>query len=149
MSLNIGTRDQLIVDLEEALALGEPSRLLVVFRVEGFNQFIARHGFAVTEALIAEVASSLPQASGALSFYYRPREDELCALVGGSLDGIEAGLFEVANAVYDRFGLDGVTLDFGTALLPQEARDPVAALALADGRMTGLEVEAARRQSTA
>jgi hypothetical protein len=147
MAPGIGTRDQLLVDLEAALAPGEPPRLLVVFRIEGFNQFIARYGFGVTEELMGEVAASLPSASGSLSFYYRPREDELCALVGGPLDGIEGALFEVASTVYDRFGLSGVTLDFGTALLPQEAREPIAALALADSRMTGSEVETARQQS--
>ena len=42
---------------------------------------LAEDGMA--DALVDQVAGCLPQASGPLSFYYRPREDELCALVAG------------------------------------------------------------------
>jgi GGDEF domain-containing protein len=140
----IGAREDLLVDLAAALAPGEPTRLLVIFRIEGFNEFIGHYGFGATDALVDQVAGCLPQASGPLSFYYRPREDELCALVAGRLDGIEGALFEAANAVYDMFGLSGVSLDFGTVVLPHEAGDPVAALALADGRMTGVEAGTTR-----
>ena len=58
-------------------------------------------------------------------------------MISGCLDGVEGGLFEAANAVYETLGAWGISLDFGTAFLPKEAHDPTAALALADGRMTG------------
>src|SRR5471032_1089550 len=137
MSFTIGTRDELIADLSTAVAPDEPERLFVVFRIEGFDQFTNRYGTGAPAALVAHVLRCLPTASGPFEFYYRPRKDELCALISGSLDGVEAGLFEAANAVYEILGSTGISLDFGTAFLPEEAVDPTAALALADGRMTG------------
>ena len=41
----IGAREDLLVDLAAALAPGEPTRLLVIFRIEGYNEFIAHYGF--------------------------------------------------------------------------------------------------------
>jgi hypothetical protein len=137
MSFTIGNRDELIADLGVAVAPGEPVRLFLVFRIEGFEQFTRYYGDGAPDALIGHVLRCLPPASGPFGFYYRPRKDELCALISGHLDGVEGGLFEAANAVYEILGSQGISLDFGTAFLPHEADHPIAALALADGRMTG------------
>jgi GGDEF domain-containing protein len=137
MSFTIGSRDDLIADLGVAVAPGEPEKLFVVFRIEGFDQFTRQYGDGGPDALIGHVLRCLPPASGPFGFYYRPRKDELCVLISGCLDGVEGGLFEAANAVYEILGSSGISLDFGTAFLPEEASDPTAALALADGRMTG------------
>jgi hypothetical protein len=137
MSFTIGSRDELIGDLSAAVAPGEPERLFVVFRIEGFDHFTRHYGDGGADALVGHVLRCLPPASGPFGFYYRPRKDELCALISGCLDGVEGGLFEAANAVYETLGAWGISLDFGTAFLPEEAHDPTAALALADGRMTG------------
>jgi GGDEF domain-containing protein len=137
MPVTIGTRDELIAVLGTAVAPDEPERLLVVFRVEGFDQFAGRYGDGAPDALVSHVLRCVPAASGQFEFYFRPRKDELCALIAGNLDGIEAGLFEAANAVFEILGSSGISLDFGTASLPAEAHDAIEALALADGRMTG------------
>ena len=137
MSFTIGSRDELIADLRRAVAPGEPESLFVVFRIEGFDHFTRQYGDGAPDALIGHVLRCLPPASGPFGFYYRPRKDELCALISGCLDGVEGGLFEAANAVYEILGAQGISLDFGTAFLPEEAYDPIGALALADGRMTG------------
>jgi GGDEF domain-containing protein len=137
MPITIGSREELIAVLDSALAPEEPERLLVVFRVEGFDQFTRYYGDGAPDALVSHVLRCLPAASGPFEFYFRPRKDELCALISGDLDGIEAGLFEAANAVFEVLGSTGISLDFGTAMLPAEARDATDALALADARMTG------------
>jgi GGDEF domain-containing protein len=137
MPITIGERQELIAVLEAAVAPDQPERLLVVFRVEGFDQFTRQYGEGASDALVGHVLRCLPAASAPFDFYYRPRKDELCALISGSLDGVEAGLFEAANAVFEILGTTGISLDFGTAFLPEEADDATAALALADGRMTG------------
>ena len=137
MSFTIGSRDELMVDLDGAVAPGQPVKLFVIFRIEGFGQFKLHYGDGAIDALIGHILRCLPAASGPSGFYYRPRKDELCARISGRLDGVEGALFEAANAVYEMLGLKGISLDFGTAVLPYEARDPTAALALADGRMTG------------
>jgi GGDEF domain-containing protein len=137
MPITIGERQELIAVLEAAVAPDQPERLFVVFRVEGFDQFTRQYGEGAPDALVGHVLRCLPAASAPFDFYYRPRKDELCALISGSLDGVEAGLFEAANAVFEILGTTGISLDFGTAFLPEEANDATAALALADGRMTG------------
>lgn len=137
MAIPVGSRDELMNDLATAVAKGQRCRLLVIFRIEGYEEFARYYGDGATDALISHVLRCLPPASGPSGFYYRPRRDEVCALVSGRLEGVEEGLFRAASAVYDVLGSQGISLDFGTALLPNEARDPVVALALADGRMTG------------
>jgi GGDEF domain-containing protein len=137
MPVTIGSRDELIDALSAAVAPDEPERLLVVFRVEGFDQFTARYGKGAPDALVNHVLRCVPPASGPFEFYFRPRKDELCAVIAGDLDGIEAGLFEAANAVFEILGSTGISLDFGTAFLPAEAHSATEALALADARMTG------------
>jgi hypothetical protein len=149
MSIEIGTREQLLIDLAGAVGPGEPVRLLVVFRLGGFEEFAGRYGNGVTDELLSRVVGRLPEASGPSTFYYRPRKDELCGLVAGRLDGVEAALTAAAQEVNDTLGSQGISLGFGTAILPHEARDPIKALALADGRVIGVADGAAMPRGTA
>jgi GGDEF domain-containing protein len=127
-----------MTDLKAALAEGEPTRLLAVFRVGKFEEFVARYGYAATGALMSHIASLLPEGTGPPSFYYRPRKNELCAIIGGHTEGVEGALAIAAREVHETLGESGVSLGFGTAILPFEASDPVDLLALADSRLTGV-----------
>jgi hypothetical protein len=138
MSIPIGTRDQLLVDLAAALAPGEPVRLLVILRLGGFEEFTSTYGNGATERLLEIVVGQLPPASGPSSFYYRPRKDELSGLIAGRLDGVEAALVAAGREISDSLGAKGISLGFGTAILPREANEPIKALALADSRVTGV-----------
>jgi GGDEF domain-containing protein len=138
MKIKIGTRDQLLVDLEASLAPGEPVRLLVILRLGGFEEFVSKFGNGATDKLLNVVVSRLPPASGPSHFYYRPRKDELCGLIAGRLDGVEASLFAAAREINETLGEDGISLGFGTAVLPHQAHDAVEALALADSRVVGV-----------
>ena len=62
---------QLLADLDAAVAADQPVRLLVIFRLGGFEEF-TRLGTRSPGALIREVMSYLPDASGPSGFYYRP-----------------------------------------------------------------------------
>ena len=137
-SIKIGTRDELMVNLEAAVVRGEPSRLLVVFRLGGFEEFVSRYGYGATDALVSHVASRLPDASRPSNFYSRPRKNELCAIISGRIDGVEGALAAAAREVHETLEPSGIALGFGTAILPQEARDPTEALALADSRLIGV-----------
>jgi len=138
MDLEIGTREQLLIDLTRAVTPGEPVKLLVVFRLGGFEEFTGRFGNDTTAALLTHVIDRLPEASGPSSFYYRPRKDELCGLVTGRLDGVEAALAAAAKDIDETLGSHGIALGFGTAILPYEASDPIKALAVADSRIVGV-----------
>ena len=138
MTIQIGTRDQLLVDLAASLRPDEPVRLLVILRLGGFEEFTSKFGNGATEKLLGVVISRLPAASGPSNFYYRPRKDELCGLISGRLDGVEAALIAAAREISETLGTDGISLGFGTAVLPHQAGDPVEALALADSRVIGV-----------
>jgi len=138
MTIQIGTRDQLLVDLAASLRPDEPVRLLVILRLGGFEEFTSKFGNGATEKLLGVVISRLPAASGPSNFYYRPRKDELCGLVMGRLDGVEAALAAAAKDIDETLGAYGIALGFGTAILPHEARDPIQALAVADSRIVGV-----------
>ena len=138
MRIEIGTREELMVNLTAALAPGEPTRLLVVFRLGGFEEFVARYGYGATDALMSHVASRLPEASGPSNFYYRPRKNELCAIVSGRVEGVEGALSVAARDVHEALKPSGISLGFGTAIIPNEASDPIDALVLADSRLTGI-----------
>jgi hypothetical protein len=134
VDIEIGTREALLADLEAALAPEEPVRLLVIFRLGGFEEF-TRLGTRSPGVLIREVMSYLPEATGPSGFYYRPRRDELCGLIEGSLRDVERALLAASTALNERLERRGLSLGFGAAVLPDEADDPIGALALADSRI--------------
>ena len=138
VAIEIGTREELMTHLKAALAPGEPTRLLAVFRVGKFEEFVGRYGYAATGALMSHIASLLPEDTGPPAFYYRPRKNELCAIMGGHTEGVEGALAIAAREVHEALGESGVSLGFGTAIMPFEASDPIDLLALADGRLTGI-----------
>jgi GGDEF domain-containing protein len=138
MAIEIGTREELMVSLKAAVAHGEPTRLLVVFHLGGFEEFVGRYGYGATDALMSHVASHLPVASGPSSFYYRPRKSDLCAIISGRIEGVEGALAAAARDVHETLKPSGISLGFGTAVVPQEAGDAIDALALADSRLTGV-----------
>jgi hypothetical protein len=149
MTIEIGTRQQLLADLTRAVVPGEPVKLLVVFRLGGFEEFAGRYGNDTTAALLNRVVSRLPEASGPSSFYYRPRKDEVCGLVMGRLDGVEAALTAAARDIDETLGSQGISLGFGTAILPYEANDPIQALTVADSRIVGVSDGETMPRSTA
>ena len=138
MAIEIGTREELMVNLKAAVRHDEPTRLLVVFRLGGYEEFVGRYGYGATDALMTHVASRLPDASGPSSFYYRPRKSEICAIIAGRVEGVEGALAAAARDVHETLKPSGISLGFGTAVVPQEASDAIDALALADSRLTGV-----------
>jgi hypothetical protein len=138
MATRIGTREELIVDLTAASAPGEPPRLLVVFRLGGFQEFTSEFGNRATTSLIRHIVGRLPAASGPSSFYYRPRKDERCGIIAGRLLEVERALCAAATDVSELVSSSGISLGFGTAVLPWEANNAVDALALADSRIVGI-----------
>lgn len=133
MPTTIRTRDQLMRDLTAALAPGEPARLLVVFRFGGRPALDA-----TTDLIVERVIGRVSEAGGPSALYYTPRRDELCALIAGGLLDAERTLCATVNDAH-RSLASGVSLGFGTVVLPHEASDALGALELADSRIVGIE----------
>jgi hypothetical protein len=130
--VGVGTRDDLSAVVEAAVRPGEPERLLVVFRLAGFDEFAARFGENSMETLAGYIALYLPNDDGRSSFYFRPRRDELCVLVEGQLATADEGLSAAARTVVEALGPEGITLGYSTTLLPYDLVSFIDAITRAD-----------------
>jgi GGDEF domain-containing protein len=130
-----GTRHALITALDEAVT-GADTTLLVIFSLDGFDEYSSLFGQLAARTLLVKLASRLSEALGPEGRCFRPRRDEFAALVPTRIDGA-AGLLDAAvAALRERAAPVAVAASWGAAMLPGEATDPVAALALADERLS-------------
>ena len=84
---------------------------------------MSRFGYTATDALMSHVASCLPDDRGPSRFYYRPRKNELCAIIAGRVEGVEGALAAAARDIHETLKPSRIELGFGTAVVPQEADD--------------------------
>jgi len=143
----VGTRDQMMSDLGDALDPEADKGTLAVFALDGYRtnpDFWARHE---ADALVTSVVGWLARHLGDAARLYRPRSDEVAAII---LEPIEAAAerLERARMLIERsLGPLNVTLAFGATSLPDEADEPVDALILADTRLhTGALAYEAREE---
>lgn len=134
--LSFGSREQLLADLAEAVKPNLRPKVLAIFALAGFREFVDHLGRLESQALLAELASRLEQSVTPAGSWYRPREDEF-ALLGDAGDPALEPLLDHAVAALCRPGRPvPVTAAFGSVVVPDEASDPIAALRLADERLT-------------
>ena len=132
-----GTRDDLLDDLTAAVEPESPDRTLALFDVSGLGEYVDAFGRVEEGVLLARLEARLEEALDLDSNvrYYRPRSDELAALIDGPIGEAESALRTAVSSLTDRFDQFGVTLTFGAVMLPDEVDDPVSALMLADERL--------------
>ena len=130
-----GSRDRLFDDLAKALEPNAPPSVLAVFGLEGIDRYRELFGRIGAEALLTELAGRLDRTRPGVT-WYRPREDEFVALVGGPLPSAEA-LLKSAQAALDAPGeFVSVTAAVAAVVLPEEAGGPMEALMLADDQLS-------------
>ena len=130
-----GNRRRLMTDLARAVAPDSPPSVLAIFDLGGFKQYQRVLGYQAGDDLIAQMAPVFERAVGDAGSCYRPREDEFVTLIGGLQDDASTLLDAVAEALRQEGDAYLVTSSFGSARLPEEAGEPIAALALADRRL--------------
>jgi diguanylate cyclase (GGDEF)-like protein len=130
-----GNRRKLLTDLEHALAAGSAPSLLAIFDLGGFKQYQRVCGHQAGDHLIRRASAVFSTAIGAAGSCYRPREDEFVVLIDGTLDSLEPLLTAAARALRQEGEAFLITSSYGTAQLPDEADQPITALALADQRL--------------
>ncbi|TMM12465.1 MAG: diguanylate cyclase [Actinobacteria bacterium] len=143
----LGNRRSLMHDLEVALAgprAGTP-RALILFDLDGFKRYNDDFGHPAGDALLSQFGANLIGAVAPDGRAYRLGGDEFCALV--STDAPGAGrVVAAATAALSAHGSGFVvTASHGLVLMPDEAREPTAALQIADQRLYGNKN---RRQAT-
>jgi diguanylate cyclase (GGDEF)-like protein len=133
----LANRRQLALDLEAALFKDEDkvSCLFVLFDLNGFKLYNDTFGHPAGDALLARLGSRLAEEVEARGCAYRMGGDEFCVLLPFRGEAPEPLVSTIAKALSEHG--DGFSIDcaYGWATLPDEARDPEAALRLVDQRM--------------
>jgi GGDEF domain-containing protein len=130
-----GTRNALLADLEAAVEGQHGPSLLVVFGLEGFDEYVTLFGSLAGRALLVKLGARLADALGSGSSCYRPRQDEFAVLVPTPIEAVAGVLDRALAALRERAASVAVSAAWGAAMLPEEADDAVGALKLADTRL--------------
>jgi two-component system cell cycle response regulator len=133
----LGNRRQLKRDLAAILdrAGQTPTIALVMLDLNGFKAYNDTFGHAAGDALLAQLAASLTAAVRGRGEAYRLGGDEFCVLAPCAEPEAGALALVCHRALAARGDGFSITAAHGTALVPTEAEDASAALALADARM--------------
>jgi predicted signal transduction protein with EAL and GGDEF domain len=135
MSVEIGSREQLMIDLTLALAPGSRERLLTVVRLYGLHTLTERSGTGAREQLLERAHRLTLREVQSCGRMYLPRRDELCVLFDVPLDEAIRVLDKLTAALNALDPAGDVSAEAGVALLPDEAAHPIGALGRADRRI--------------
>jgi diguanylate cyclase (GGDEF)-like protein len=132
----LSNRRALIQVLEEACFLADgPSRLLVLFDLDGFKAYNDTFGHEAGDMLLKRLGSRLRRSVASRGEAFRLGGDEFCILLEGELIDLE-WVRTAASASLRESG-EGfvITCSSGYVMIPDEAEDPSEALRIADRRM--------------
>ena len=155
MSAELGSREQLMIDLTQALAPGSRERLLTVVRLHGLHAMTQRGGTTARDRFLEQAHRLALHEVRSCGRLYLPRRDELCVLFDTPLDEAIRVLDDVTAALNGLDPAGDVRAEAGVALLPDEASHPIGALDRADrrilpgdyaGREEWLETRRSRRE---
>ena len=134
---DLGNRRRLIGDLERVFAAAgsEAGSTLLFFDLNGFKRYNDMFGHAAGDALLARIGARLRAATGDHGCAYRLGGDEFCVLLDGRLPSTDPLVAAATQALFERGSGFTLTSSVGSAILPDDAACPSAALALADERM--------------
>jgi GGDEF domain-containing protein len=130
-----GTRQALLARLARVVEQGGEPTLLVVFSLDGFDEYVSLFGSLAGRTLLVKLGARLADALGSGATCFRPRQDEFAALVAVPIEAVSEVLDGAVAALRERAASVAVSAAWGAAMLPDEANDPVAALKLADARL--------------
>lgn len=131
----LGNRRRLKHDLTAILdAPVPPARALVMLDLNGFKSYNDNYGHGAGDALLTRLGAALAAAVGERGAAYRMGGDEFCVLAPLPTD-VEAFGLLCAEALSLRGDGFSITAAHGVVVIPHEAQDGSAALALADARM--------------
>jgi two-component system, cell cycle response regulator len=132
----LGNRRKLLADLERGLAEPEPEpTLLMIFDLNGFKGYNDNFGHPAGDALLARLGAKLHQVPGPGGDAYRLGGDEFCLVAPVTGGQAERLIDRACEALSERGEGFEVTSSFGAVMLPEEARDPILALHVADERL--------------
>jgi two-component system cell cycle response regulator len=133
----LGNRRSLLLDVDDAARMAGPHQryAVLLFDLNGFKGYNDTYGHPAGDALLARLGHRLVAAVGDSGRAYRLGGDEFCVLARID-DGTPDPLADTAIGALTEHGEGfSVTTACGIAVLPDEAQDTSAALALADQRL--------------
>jgi diguanylate cyclase (GGDEF)-like protein len=133
----LGNRRSLLLDVDDAARMAGPHQryAVLLFDLNGFKGYNDTYGHPAGDALLARLGDRLVTAVGDSGRAYRLGGDEFCVLARID-DGTPQPLADTAIEALTEHGEGfSVTTACGIAILPDEAQDTSAALALADQRL--------------
>lgn len=145
----LGTREALLRELEGAVQAGSTPTLLVIFCLDGYDEYNSLFGSVAGRTLVVKLAARLAGALGPGARCYRPRQDEFAVLVPTPIVGVTEILDSAVVALRERATPVTVSAAWGAAMLPDEASDPVDALRVADTRLASNAPRRRRRNRRA
>jgi GGDEF domain-containing protein len=132
----LGSREQLLADLQEAMRPSAGRSALLIVGLAGFQEFVDRHSWVEGEALLDALAARLGKTVGGSARCYRARRDEFALLCDPERVPLAALIERLRAALAEPDGPIPVTAVFGTVVVPDETSHPLAAVQLADERLT-------------
>jgi GGDEF domain-containing protein len=133
--VRLGTREDLLADIGQAVQPGVAPRALVLLALDGFREYADRVGPLESRSLVSHLATRLDEAVRPVGSCYRAREDEFAVLCDADGATLEPLVDNAAATLRDPALRVSVAVAWGSVVLPEEASDPVGALKLADQRL--------------
>ena len=130
-----GTRHALLLALAETVEPESMPTLLVVFGLDGFEEYVSLFGRLAGRTLLVKLSARLSEVLVPAGVCFRPRHDEFSALIETTIDAAKPVLDGAVVALRERASSGAVAAAWGAVLLPDEADAPIAALKLADARL--------------
>jgi diguanylate cyclase (GGDEF)-like protein len=131
----IGSKARLEIDLEQRChRAGEEPLAVVLLDLNGFKRYNDTFGHPAGDTMLAKLGGRLRGAVAPEGIAYRTGGDEFVVLIDGQAD-VDAVVRRAAEALTARGSAYDLSASWGLALVPAEAREPVAAMQLADVRM--------------
>ena len=132
----LANRRRLLVDLENRIAAGAPT-ILLLFDLDGFKSYNDAFGHPAGDALLHRLAMRLGEAAEPYGHAYRIGGDEFCVIAeGGSVDRGEV-ISAALRALRDEGEGFAIGSAYGAAILPDEAAELSEAMRIADTRLYG------------
>jgi diguanylate cyclase (GGDEF)-like protein len=133
----LGNRRQLMEDLQVACRTSRPERpsRLVMYDLNGFKAYNDAFGHPAGDALLARLSARLQATVLAHGTAYRMGGDEFCVLLRGSRTVHHVLEQASVRALSERGSHHAIGAAYGGVDIPLEAKQPGAALQLADERL--------------
>jgi diguanylate cyclase (GGDEF)-like protein len=127
-------RGKLFIDLPRALEDEQP-HLVAILDLDGFKAYNDAFGHGAGDALLIRLGRQLEAAVEGSGRAYRLGGDEFAVLARGNSESAVRAIADASRALIEHGEGFAISSSCGFAEIPREAREPVAALELADKRM--------------